>query len=176
MRLRHSSINHSAVQDNSDCPRIISNPLMACFAFLKNASQPFFAGGLFFNLMQTKRDWFAAMDSWLAWWEKTGRAEFANRHPEVTSLFVKLDPEDALKVAGQLPANILAISPAIGKEYTLSSSNALSLARAGKLRLRLLGNGAIGRFLDPEAEHSLTTNAPKVSDIKTNSNFRSVPR
>ena len=63
MRLRHSSINHSAVQDNSDCPRIISNPLMACFAFLKNASQPFFAGGLFFNRMQTKRDW--CLTPWL---------------------------------------------------------------------------------------------------------------
>jgi hypothetical protein len=107
-------------------------------------------------------DRLAAMDAWLAWWEKAGQGTFSKRHPEVVSLFGRLEPENPLNAPGELPKTILALSCEPPKEYQMQPATALRLARAGKLRLRLWDDHAIGRFLDPEAERSWITSSENV--------------
>jgi hypothetical protein len=93
----------------------------------------------------------SSIDSWTSWWETEGRTAFSNQHPEVKSLFGRLDPEDGLDAPNRLPNTILTtpFEPGQGKEGWLRREEAVRLAKEGKLRLRVFGNVALARSLNP---------------------------
>jgi hypothetical protein len=103
------------------------------------------------------RERMAAMDVWLGWWEAEGRDAFSRRHPEVISLFGRLEPENGLDAPRSSTKTVLVLSCEPPTEYRMEAAEAVTLAKTGKLRLRLLGDNAIGRFLDPEAERAWFT-------------------